>query len=364
MFHPYKSAAKYCRAAFLQDPTVETPVFVRFSTVNDGTGDGTGSPDRSRDVRRFAIQFYTSDGIFDLVGKNIPVCFPQHKATVSDSTPSMHVESDPTLQQNASAPDAFWDFISLAPVSLYRVMWVMSDRAIPRSFRMMEGFGVHPFRMVDAQGRATFIRWHWRPVIGTQSIQAVRCPAWELVIQPIPEDKLQDLDIDISDPTRRIREEQAPLVPIGKMVLDRWQNSFCARTEHTACHPGQLVPGIESVNDPLLQRRIGWYIDTRPFSHPGPPGGSLCRELQIHRPEYPIPEANRADHYSQARMFWHSMMPPEQRHIASAFTFELSKVETLAIRRRMLGHLEIIAPDLGGLVADALGMMGHVVHRP
>ena len=377
MFHPYKSAAKYTHAAFLQDPTIGTPVFVRFSTV----AGGAGLADLPRDVHRFATKFYTSDGIFDLVGNNIPVFF---------------------TNQHASTPDTFWDFISLAPESLHRVMWVMSDRAIPRSYRMMEGFGVHTFRMIDAKGHATFIKWHWRPMLGTQSvrwneavkidqadqdfhhrdlftsIQNIRFPAWELSIPPIAEDEVHDLDVDIFDPTKLIREEQIPLVPIGKMVLDRWQNHFFAETEHTAFYPGQIVPGIELVNDPRLQRRVSSYAHTAAERL----GATHHDQPELRHTEHslhdlprkglaPVPidedrahhRTDRSDHYSQARMFWRSMIPPEQRHIASAFTFELSKVEAPAIRRRMLGHLHLIAPELGGLVAGALGMMETAPHR-
>jgi catalase len=385
-FRPYKGAAKYTRAAFLQDASIETPVFVRFSTV----AGGAGPVDLSRDVRRFATSFYTSDGIFDLVGNNIPGFFTQDEITFPDFVHAANRVPDRTVPNDASAHDTFWASISLAPESLHMVMWVMSDRAIPRSYRMMEGFGVHTFRMVDAKGRATFIKWHWRPVIGTQSvvwdeavkingvdesfhrrdlflsIQAIRFPAWELAIQPIAENKLHDLSADLGadlfDPTKLIREEEIPLVPIGKMVLDRWQNNFFAETEHAAFRPGQLVPGIELVDDPVLERRISSYTDTWPNRL----GGSDLADPEICGPESPLADIgpdigrqpNRSDHYSQARMFWRSMTAPEQRHIASAFSFELSRVETLTIRRRMLGHLDIIDPELGRGVADALGMTG------
>ncbi len=331
--------------------------------------------------------------------------------------------------QNASAHDTFWDFISLVPETLHMIMWAMSDRAIPRSYRMMEGFGVNTFKLVDAKGKATFIKWHWRPVLGTQSvvwdeavkingadqdfhrrdlfnaIQAGDFPAYELSIQPISEEQAAELDFDILDATKLIPEELIPLVPIGKMVLDRWPDNFFAETEQSAFHPGHLVPGIEFSDDPLLQGRIFSYTDTQLKRL----GGPNFHEIEINRPKCPMqnfqrdgmarmkidpgrvsyepnslrPEGPRetlrgftthpqptagakvrersetfSDHYSQARMFFRSMTPTEQAHIINALNFELSKVETLPIRTKMLGHLDLIDPELGARVADMLGMVG------
>ena len=423
-FRPYKGASKYTHAAFLQDPSIETPVFVRFSTV----AGGAGSVDLPRDVRGFATKFYTSEGNFDLVGNNIPVFFIQDAMKFPDFVHSVKMEPDRGYPQNASAHDTFWDFISLAPESLHMVMWAMSDRAIPRSFRMMEGFGVNTFRMVDAKGKATFIKWHWRPALGSQSvvwdeavkicgadqdfhrrdlftaIQSGSFPAWELAIQALTEAEADKLDFDILDATKLIPEEVVPLVPIGKMVLDRWPDNFFAETEQVAMHPGHLVPGIEFSDDPLLQGRIFSYTDTQLKRL----GGPNFHELEINRPKCPMHNFQRdgmarmavdrarvsyepnslvegaretphgfathparldgakvreraetfSDHYSQARLFWRSMTTVEQRHIAAAFTFELSKVETVAVRTRMLGHLQIIEPELGARVAEAMGMSG------
>jgi len=424
-FRPYKGASKYSRAAFLADPSVETPVFTRFSTV----AGGAGSVDLPRDVRGFAVKFYTQEGNFDLVGNNIPVFFIQDAMKFPDFVHSVKMEPDRGFPQNGSAHDTFWDFISLAPEALHMVMWAMSDRAIPRSYRMIEGFGVHTFKLVDGKGRPTFIKWHWRPVLGTQSvvwdeackingadqdfhrrdlwaaIQGGAFPAWELSIQPIPDDMIDDLEFDILDPTKLIPEETIPLVPIGKMVLDRWPDNFFAETEQAAFHPGHLVPGIEFSDDPLLQGRIFSYTDTQLSRL----GGPNFHELEINRPKCPMhnfqrdgiarmrvdrgrtsfepntlePDGPRetptgfatvpqqvtgekvrrrsetfADHYSQARMFYRSMTATEQRHIAAAYTFELSKVETLVIRTRVLGHLDLIDASLGARVADALGMAG------
>jgi len=423
-FKPYKAAAKYSRAAFLQDPNVATPVFTRFSTV----AGGAGSVDLPRDVRGFAVKFYTSEGVFDLVGNNIPVFFIQDAMKFPDFVHSVKMEPDRGFPQNASAHDTFWDFISLAPESLHMVMWAMSDRAIPRSYRMIEGFGVHTFRLVDAKGKATFIKWHWRPVLGAQSVtwdEAVKIngadqdfhrrdlfnaikagafPAWELAIQPITEQDIERFDFDILDPTKLIPEELIPLVPIGKMTLDRWPDNFFAETEQSAFHPGHLVPGIEFSDDPLLQGRIFSYTDTQLKRL----GGPNFHELEINRPKCPMRNFQRdgmarmqvdkgrtsfepntlepgpresprgfatfpseiagpkvrqrpetfSDHYSQARMFYRSQTAVEQRHIAAALTFELSKVETIAIRTRVLGHLDVIDPALGAAVADAMGMTG------
>ncbi len=430
-FRPYKGAAKYTRAAFLQDPNVATPVFVRFSTV----AGGAGSVDLPRDVRGFATKFYTSEGIFDLVGNNIPVFFIQDAMKFPDLIHAVKMEPDRGFPQAASAHDTFWDFVTLMPESMHMLMWAMSDRALPRSLRMIEGFGVHAFRLVDANGRATFVKFHWRPALGAQAvlwdeackingadndfhrrdlftaIEAGAFPEWELSIQAIPEDEVDSLDFDILDPTKLVPEEQYPLIPLGKMVLDRWPDNFFAETEQSAFHPGHVVPGIDFSDDPLLQGRIFSYTDTQLKRL----GGPNFHELPINRPKCPManfqrdgmarmqvdrgrvsyepnslapsapretaagfvthpavsPRSDRgeltkvrersetfADHYSQARMFWRSMTPPEQRHIASAFTFELSKVETVAIRTRMLGHLNLIEPELGARVADALGMVG------
>ncbi len=424
-FVPYESARKYSRAAFLQYPKIRTPVFVRFSTV----AGGAGSVDLPRDVRGFATKFYTSEGVFDLVGNNIPVFFIQDALKFPDLIHAVKMEPDRGFPQAASAHDTFWDFVSLMPETMHMLMWVMSDRALPRSLRMMEGFGVNTYRLIDAKGDAQFVKWHWRPTIGCASVlwdEACKIngadpdfhrrdlytaidrgefPEFELSIQAVTEAGAADLDFDILDATKLIPEELVPLVPIGRMVLDRWPINFFAETEQVAFHPGHLVPGIEFSDDPLLQGRIFSYTDTQLSRL----GGPNFHELEINRPKCPMhnfqrdgvariatdhgrasyepsslsPESARetpegfatdpgvapgpkvrersatfADHYSQARMFWRSMTPPEQAHIVNAFTFELSKVETIAIRKRMLGHLQVIAPDLHDRVAAAMGMLG------
>jgi catalase len=426
-FQPYKSLAKYTRAAFLQDPKVKTPVFTRFSTV----AGGAGSVDLPRDVRGFAVKFYTEEGVFDLVGNNIPVFFIQDAMKFPDLVHSVKMEPDRGFPQNATAHDTFWDFISLMPESMHMIMWAMSDRTIPRSYRMMEGFGVHTFRLVDAKGKVTFVKWHWRPLLGSQSvmwdeavkingadqdfhrrdlftaIQAGAFPEYELSVQAFTEEQAEEFDFDILDATKLIPEELIPLEPVGKMVLDRWPDNFFAETEQVAYHPGHVVPGIDFSDDPLLQGRIFSYTDTQLKRL----GGPNFHEIPINRPKCPMHNFQRdghmrqevnagrvsyepssleagpresptrgfvtspgisrtegakqrvrsetfADHYSQARMFFRSMTVPEQRHMVNALVFELSKVETLAIRQRMLGHLNVIDTDLGQRVADGLGMVG------
>jgi catalase len=424
-FTPYDTARKLSRAAFLQYPKVRTPVFVRFSTV----AGGAGSIDLARDVRGFATKFYTSEGVFDLVGNNIPVFFIQDALKFPDLIHAVKMEPDRGFPQAASAHDTFWDFVSLMPETMHMLMWVMSDRALPRSYRTMEGFGVNTYRLIDGNGVARFVKWHWRPAIGSSSvlwdeackingadhdfhrrdlfhaIQRGAFPEWELSVQAVSEVDAHKLDFDILDPTKLIPEEIVPLVPLGKMVLDRWPDNFFAETEQVAFHPGHLVPGIEFSDDPLLQGRIFSYTDTQLKRL----GGPNFHELEINRPKCPMhnfqrdgmarvaidrgrvsyepnslaPDAARetpsgfashprlaggdkvrqrsatfADHYSQARMFWRSMTPPEQRHIVSAFSFELSKVETVAVRTRMLGHLAIIERALHDRVAETMGMAG------
>ena len=425
-FQPLRNMSKFTKAAFLQDPKKTTKVFVRFSTV----AGGAGSVDTPRDVRGFAVKFYTEEGNFDLVGNNIPVFFIQDAMKFPDLVHAVKMEPDRGFPQAASAHDNFWDFVSLMPESMHMLMWAMSDRTIPRSLRHIEGFGVHTFRLVNDKDESTFVKFHWRPSIGAASTlweEAVKIagadpdftrrdlweaidsgdfPEWTLSIQAFDQEMADKLDFDILDPTKLIPEEVIPLVPIGRMVLNENPVNFFAETEQVAFHPGHLVPGIDFTPDPLLQGRLHSYIDTQLSRL----GGPNFHEIPINRPVCPMrnfqrdghmrmqvppgrvnyepnsldpdsprenhlkgfasfPDPNAgpklrqrpesfADHYSQARQFWRSMTEPEQGHIVGAFTFELSKVETVAIRRRMLGHLNLIEPELGARVADAMGMKG------
>jgi len=425
-FQVYKSQAALSKAAFLQDPKERTPVFARFSTV----AGGAGSVDLPRDVRGFAVKFYTQEGNFDLVGNNIPVFFIQDAIKFPDLIHSVKMEPDRGFPQNASAHDTFWDFVSLTPESMHMLMWAMSDRAIPRSLRMIEGFGVNTFRLVNADGVARFVKFHWRPAHGAASVlwdEAVKIngadqdfhrrdlwqaiergdyPEFEFAVQTVDERQADALPFDILDATKLIPEELVPLQVIGKMVLNRNPDNFFAETEQVAFCPANIVPGIEFSNDPLLQGRLFSYLDTQ-LTRLGSPN---FHELEINRPKCPMRNLQRdghmrmtvakgrvayepnsldpdgprecpqsgftsfpaeesgeklrvrsetfADHYSQARLFWRSMSEPEQRHIVNAFAFELGKVEAVAIRRRMLGHLAIVESALSERVAQKLDMAG------
>jgi len=282
-FQVYKSQSDITKAAFLQDPDVKTEVFVRFSTVVGRAGSG----DTPRDVRGFAVKFYTTEGNYDLVGNNIPVFFIQDAMKFPDLVHAVKMEPDRGFPQAASAHDTFWDFASLTPEINHMLMWVMSDRAIPRSYRMMEGFGVHTFRLVDAKGGLKFVKFHWRPKLGTQSLlwdEAVKIygadpdfhrrdlwesiekgafPEWELGLQVFDEAAAAKLDFDVLDPTKLIPEEIVPLRIVGKMVLNRNVDNFHAETEQVAFLPSNVVPGIEFSNDPLLQGRLFSYQDTQ-----------------------------------------------------------------------------------------------------
>jgi catalase len=275
-FQVYKSQARLTKAAFLQDPSVETPVFVRFSTV----AGGAGSVDLPRDVRGFAVKFYTQEGNFDLVGNNIPVFFIQDAIKFPDLIHSVKMEADRGFPQAASAHDTFWDFASLMPESMHMLTWVMSDRAIPRSYRMIEGFGIHTFRFINQKGAVSFVKFHWRPVLGAQSVvwdEAVKIngadndfhrrdlweaiesgnyPEYEFGVQVFDESFAEQFDFDVLDSTKLIPEELVPLQVIGKMVLNRNVDNFFAETEQAAFHPANIVPGIDFSEDPLLQGRL------------------------------------------------------------------------------------------------------------
>jgi catalase len=363
------------------------------------------------------------------VGNNIPVFFIQDAIKFPDLIHAVKMEADRGYPQAGSAHDTFWDFVSLMPESLHMVMWAMSDRAVPRSLRMMEGFGVNTFRLVNAAGEFKFVKFHWRPVLGTSAVlwdEAVKIsgadpdfhrrdlfeaiekgsyPEFEFGFQILDQKMADDFDFDILDATKLIPEELVPIEMVGKMVLDRNPDNFFAETEQVAFCPSHIVPGIDFSEDPLLQGRLFSYLDTQ-LSRLGSPN---FHELPINRPKCPFANQQRdghmqmevpkgrsnyepnsidmkgpretphglrtaavpvegtkvrlraesfADHYSQARLFYHSVTPPEQKHIRNALTFELGKVDITEIRRRVLGHLNIIDKALGTEVADGLGMQG------
>jgi catalase len=303
-FQVYESLEKITRAAFLQDPAARTPVFVRFSTV----AGSRGSTDLARDVRGFAVKFYTSEGVFDLVGNNIPVFFIQDAIKFPDLIHAVKPEQDNEMPQAASAHDTFWDFISLMPESMHMIMWVMSDRAIPRSLRMMEGFGIHTFRLVNENGQSRFVKFHWKPLLGVHSvawdeaqkisgkdpdfhrrdlweaIELGKFPEWELGLQIVEEEREHDFDFDLLDATKLIPEELVPVRRVGKLTLDRNPENFFAETEQVAFHPGHVVPGIDFTNDPLLQGRLFSYTDTQLLRL----GGPNFHEIPINRSVSPV----------------------------------------------------------------------------
>jgi len=315
-FKPYKSMVQYTSAGFLQDPDVETPVFVRFSTV----AGSRGSADTVRDVRGFAVKFYTTEGNYDLVGNNIPVFFIQDAIKFPDLVHALKPEPHHEMPQAASAHDTFWDFVSLMPESTHMLMWAMSDRAVPRSYRMMEGFGVHTFRFINARGGAFFVKFHWKPKMGVhglawdeaqkiagkdpdfhrrdlwEAIESGNFPEWELGVQIVDEGKEGELGFDILDPTKLIPEKQVPVQPVGKMVLNRNPDNFFAETEQVAFHPGHLVPGIDFSNDPLLQGRLFSYTDTQLSRL----GGANFHEIPINRAVCPMHNFQRDGMHRQA----------------------------------------------------------------
>ncbi|WP_049293989.1 catalase HPII [Franconibacter helveticus] len=302
-FQPYKSLSHITKADFLADPDKITPVFVRFSTVQGGAG----SADTVRDIRGFATKFYTQEGIFDLVGNNTPVFFIQDAHKFPDFVHAVKPEPHWAIPQGQSAHDTFWDYVSLQPETLHNVIWAMSDRGIPRSYRTMEGFGIHTFRMINAEGKATFVRFHWKPVAGKASllwdesqkltgrdpdfhrrdlweaIEAGDFPEYELGLQLIPEEDEFKFDFDLLDATKLIPEELVPVQLVGKMVLNRNPDNFFAENEQAAFHPGHIVPGLDFTNDPLLQGRLFSYTDTQISRL----GGPNFHEIPINRPTCP-----------------------------------------------------------------------------
>ncbi len=428
-FQPYKSMKHVTSAAFLADPKVRTPVFARFSTV----AGGAGSVDLPRDVRGFAVKFYTQEGNFDLVGNNIPGVFIQDAMKFPDLIHSVKMEADRGFPQAASAHDTFWDFISLMPESLHMIMWAMSDRAIPRSLRMMEGFGVNTYRLVNAAGETNFVKFHWRPVLGTASV------LWDEAVKICGADP--DFHRrDLFEERFRYRASRSgnwasrssikrPPTPCRSMSLMRlssfpkrpfrlrWQAGwFWIETPITSLPKqskwlfAQVTLFLASISVKILFFRAGFfsYLDTQitrlgtpnfhqlPINAPKCPYANFQRDAKMqmrvpsgrdnYEPNSLSPagprESNRgfhsapvqaegtktrlrpesfSDHYSQARLFYRSVTPQEQRHIAKALTFELSKVDIVEIRRRMLGHLDIIESTLGDAVADGLGMPGEAL---
>ncbi len=414
------------RAAILSTPGTTTEAFVRFSTV----AGAKGSFDLARDVRGFAVKLYTTEGNWDIVGNNMPVFFIQDAIKFPDLVHAVKEAPDRAFPQAQSAHDNFWDFVSFTPEAIHMTLWQMSDRAIPRSFRFMEGFGVHTFRFVNADGASSFVKFHWRPLQGLQSVvwnEAVKIngadpdfhrrdlweaitsgdlPRWDLAVQVFDESFAAEFDFDVLDPTKLIPEELVPLQVVGRLTLDRVVDNDFAETEQVAFHTGNLPPGIDFSNDPLLQGRNFSYLDTQlsrlgtpnftqlPINAPRCPVAHFQRDAKMqtevptgrvnYEPNgfgasergpradasagfqsYPEPvdgakvrvrSATFGDHYSQARQFFISQAPIEQDHIVKAYTFELSKCEIPQVRTRMLAHLLNVHEDLATGVAAGLGM--------
>ncbi|MES2934317.1 MAG: catalase [Pseudomonadota bacterium] len=424
-FESYNDLSQLTRAAPFAAAGKRTPTFVRFSTV---AGE-RGSADTVRDVRGFAVKFYTDEGNWDLVGNNIPVFFIQDAMKFPDLVHAVKPEPHFAMPQASSAHDTFWDFVSLMPESTHMLLWQMSDRAIPRSYRMMQGFGVHTFRLVNAAGESVFCKFHWNPIAGTHSLawdEAVKIagadsdfhrrdlweaieagvfPEWELGLQVFTEAQAEAFAFDVLDATKLVPEEMVPVIPVGRMVLNRNPDNFFAETEQVAFCTAHIIPGIDFTNDPLLQGRIHSYLDTQisrlggPNFHEIPINAPVAQvhnnqrdgmhRQAVHRgrvsyepnslgggcpfqagaakgfTSYPERisddkvrgKAERfAEHYAQARLFWISQTAVEQQHIINAFRFELTRVQTQAIRERVLSLLANVDDALATGVATGLGI--------
>ena len=428
-FQAYAGNEKFTKAGFLTNPDIQTPIFVRISTVQGPRG----SADTVRDIRGFAIKFYTQEGNYDLVGNNAPVFFIQDGIKFPDFVHAVKPEPHNEMPTGGSAHDTFWDFVSLVPETAHAVMWAMSDRAIPRNLRSIQGFGVHTFRLINAEGKGIFVKFHWTPKQGLtqlvwdeaqklggkdpdfhrrdlyEAIEKGFYPEWELGIQIVEEADEMKFDFDLLDPTKIIPEELVPVTPIGKFVLNRNVDNYFSEIEQVAFCPAHIVPGIDFSNDPLLQARLFSYTDTQlsrlggPNFHQLPINKPVCpfhnnqrdgmHQMSIPRgqasyqpnsidqnwPTETAPAAHDggfesyqeridgkkirarsdsfSDHFSQARLYYQSLAPHEQKHVVDAYTFELSKVQRLHIRERevqqILSHIDL---DLAQQVGKNLGI--------
>jgi catalase len=425
-FELTRPLGEYTKADFLQDVGSRTPVFVRFSAAMGARG----SADTARDVRGFAVKFYTREGNYDLVGANVPVAFVQDAMKYPDFVHAAKPEPHHGMPQASSAHDTFWDFVSLVPESTHALMWLMSGRALPRSWRMMDGFGVHTFRFVNARGAVHYVKFHWKPKLGRHAlsgdeaqriagrdpdflrrdlwdaIERGNFPEWELGVQLIDAAKAESLPIDLLDATKLVPEELVPVLTVGKLVLNRNPDNFFAEAEQVAFNPGHVVPGIDFSNDPLLQGRLFAYSDAQTWRLGGPNHGELpinrglCPVHNFHRDgmargviskgrvayephtlangtEFRVDGGQQGfqsaaeqmdatklrrrgedfdDHFSQASLFWNSQSPSERDHIVYAFQHELSKVETAAVRQRVVDNLAHVDARLARKVAEPLGI--------
>lgn len=425
-FELYESMAKYTKAGFLQQPGQKTPVFVRFSTVVGSKG----SLDTARDVRGFATKFYTDEGNFDLVANNMPIFFIQDAIKFPDIVHAIKPEPHNEMPQASAAHDTFWDWVANNQESAHMIMWLMSERGIPRSWRMMEGFGVHTFRFVNEQGKGTFVKFHWKPTLGVHSlvwdeaqiiggkdpdfhrrdlwenIERGAFPVFEFGVQLLDEKDEFRFDFDILDPTKIWPEEIIPVQIIGKLTLNRNVGNVFAETEQVAFHPGNVVPGIDFSNDPLLQGRLFSYIDTQLLRL----GGPNFTEIPINRPLCPFHNNQRdgfsrqrididqvsyhrnslanntpatstpteggyahyeekveghitrarsdsfKDFFSQARLFWNSMSPVEKKHIINAFSFEVGKVNSISVRQQVVNMFVHVDQAMAKEIAANVGV--------
>ncbi|HEX3287375.1 MAG TPA: catalase [Mycobacterium sp.] len=427
VFESYGTASLFTKAGFLARKGKKTEVFCRFSTVLGSRG----SADTVRDTRGFAVKFYTDQGNFDLVGNNMPVFFIQDGIKFPDIIHAGKPHPDREIPQAQSAHDTFWDFVSLHTEATHHVFWNMSDRGIPRSFRTMEGFGVHTFRLIDKKGKSSLAKFHWKPVAGVHSlvweeaqiaagcdpdfhrrdmadgIEAGAFLEYELGVQVMPDDGSDSYEgIDLLDPTKIVPEEMVPVQLIGKLTLNRNPTNYFAETEQVAFHTGNLVPGIEPTNDPLMQARLFSYLDTQltrlggpnftqlPINRPHCPVNDMLRDgmhqTAIHTGQAPyrpnsvddgeplVADAEQGgyvqtprlvdgptvraqpasfdDHFTQAAMFYRSLSYLEQVHVIEAFTFELGKCYEQTIKERQLEVLANVDAELCKQVAIGLGL--------
>ncbi len=424
-FECHESMSEYTSAHFLQQEGNITPVFVRFSTVVGFRG----SADTVRDVRGFATKFYTEEGNYDLVANNIPIFFIQDAIKFPDLVHSIKPEPDNEMPQASAAHDTFWDFVVSTPETTHMIMWLLSDRAIPRSYRMMEGFSVNTLRFVNAEGKGRFIKFIWKPKLGLhqfvwdeaqkvagkdpdyhrrdlyEAIEMGHYPEYELYVQMIEEEDEHKFDFDILDATKHWPEELVPPKKIGKLVLNKGPDNFFAEVEQVAFHPGNVVPGIDFSNDPLLQGRLFSYLDTQLIRL----GGPNFHEIPINRPLAHIHNNQRdgyhrtmintgktsyspnsledndpkpankeeggyihymekvegkkirgrsekfKDFFSQARSFYNSMSGTEKKHIISAFHFEVGKVESKEVRQKVVDLFANVDKELATQIAEGVG---------
>lgn len=423
-FEVKNDMSKYTSAKFLRGKNKKTPIFIRFSTVQGGSS----SADSVRDVRGFATRFYTEEGNYDLVGNNFPVFIIQDAMKFPDVVHALKMEPHHGMPQGGSAHDNFWDFVSLMPETTHMVMWAMSDRGIPRSLRMIPGFGIHTFRFVNDDGDSHLVKFHIKPKLGIhtlvwdeaqklngkdpdfhrrdlwESIDKGIFPEWDFFVQVFEDNESESYKgVDLLDPTKMVPEEEVPLVHMGTLVLNRNPDNFFAETEQIAFHPGNIVPGIEFTNDPLLQGRLFSYTDTQLIRL----GGPNHHEIPINRAKCPVHNNQRdgfmrqtinkgrvnyepnsfqggcpmhsaegfrtysqklsglkvrerpqtfSDHFSQATLFWNSQTDIEKQHIVDSFSFELSKVETVHIREQTVSNLQYVDRGLAQKVATNLGL--------